>query len=130
MPILAVIDATGLCTNTIVATAETVDATHIDITSVTPRPGPRWTYDGTTWTAPPPPPPSARQLAQAEVAGVAATLPDAIAQAQADASTIAAMTPGSPPTADQIAALARHATGWVALLDALGTLATATGVVP
>ncbi len=72
----------------------------------------------------------AQQQATQQIQQLAATLPATIAQAQADATTIAAMTAGQPPTAEQIAALARHATGWVQLLDALGTLATATGVVP
>lgn len=89
-----------------------------------------WSYDGTTWSAPPPPAiqPTAQQQAQAQVAQLAASVPDQIAQAQADAQTINAITPGAPLTAEQVAALGRHANGWPELLQGVLTLATAAGL--
>lgn len=89
-----------------------------------------FTYDATTgtWTAPVPPAPTAQQTAREQVQQLAATIPTEIANAQADATTIAGMVAGQAPTAAQIAALTRHANGWVTLLDALGTLVTALGM--
>ena len=89
-----------------------------------------FTYDATagTWTAPIPPPPTAQQTARTQVQQLAATIPTEIANAKTDASTIAAMVAGQPPTAAQIAALTRHANGWVTLLEALSALVTALGM--
>ena len=40
----------------IVISDEGIDATWVDLTGVVPQPGPGWSYDGTTFTAPPPAP--------------------------------------------------------------------------
>jgi hypothetical protein len=40
------------------------------------------------------------------------------------------LTAGSPLTAEQVAALQRHATGWAQLLEGLQALVVATGLVP
>lgn len=89
-----------------------------------------YTYDATTdtWTAPVPPPPTAQQTARTQVQQLAATIPTQVSNAQADASTIAAMTAGQAPNAAQIAALTRHANGWVSLLEGLSALVTALGM--
>lgn len=49
MPILAIIE-NGIVANVIVADAW---PNSIDVTDVTPRPGPGWAYDGATFTPPP-----------------------------------------------------------------------------
>lgn len=77
----------------------------------------------------PDPPRTPQQQAQAQVAQLAAAVPDQIAQAQADAQTINAITPGAPLTAEQVAALGRHANGWPELLQGVLTLAQAAGLV-
>lgn len=99
-----------------------------DIDTLDPQPGVGWAYDGTTWTPPTPPPPTAQQTARTQVQQLAATIPTEIANAQADATTIAGMVAGQAPTSAQIAALTRHANGWVTLLEALGALVTALGM--
>ena len=98
------------------------------IDTVTPEPGVGWSYDGTTWTPPTPPPPTPQQTAREQVRTLAATIPTQISAAQADAHTIASMVAGQAPTAEQIAALTRHANGWVTLLEGLSALVTALGM--
>ena len=73
--------------------------------------------------------PTAAQTAAAQIQALAATLPATVTQATADAATLAGLTAGQPLTAEQVAAIGRHANGWVQLLEALGALATAAGIV-
>lgn len=98
------------------------------IDTLNPEPGVGWTYDGTTWTPPTPPAPTPQQTAREQLRTLAATIPTQIADAQTDAQTIAGMTAGHAPTAAQIAALTRHANGWVSLLEGLSALVTALGM--
>ena len=113
----------------------------IDVTAVSPQPGAGWAYtaaepaSGATpatlaiWTPPTPPAATAAQTATTQIQALAETLPATVTQATADAATLAGLTAGQPLTAEQVAAIGRHANGWVQLLDALGALATATGIV-
>lgn len=105
----------------------------IDVSAVSPAPGIGWTTTdaGKTFTAPPTPPlptPTAQQQAQVAVVTLAQALPGHITQAQADATTIAGITAGSPLTAAQVTALTNHANGWVTLLNGLQTLVAAQGI--
>ena len=97
--------------------------------SVSPSAG--WAYDVTTkvWTAPPPAAVSAQQAAKGTVQTLAATLPAQLTQAQTDATTIAGMVAGQPLTSEQVAAIQRHAAGWPQLLEVLGAIVTAAGLI-
>lgn len=72
-----------------------------------------------------PPVNTTRSQAQAQVAQLAATLPDHITQAKADSATLATLVAGQPLTAEQVAALQNHAAGWPTLLQGLQALVAA-----
>lgn len=103
--------------------------TAVDITGITPEPGVGWTTSdgGKTFTAPPAPTPTAAQVAQAQVATLAGSIPGHITQAQTDATTIASITAGSALTAAQVTAMTNHANGWVTLLQSLQALVESMG---
>ena len=103
----------------------------VEVTSVSPPPSIGWIHDVTTsvWSAPPPAALSTRQIAKGTVQTLAATLPAQLTQAQTDATTIAGMVAGQPLTAEQVTAIQRHAAGWPQLLEALGAIVTAAGLV-
>ena len=105
----------------------------IDVSGIDPEPAVGWTTSdaGKTFTAPPSAPvpaPTPQEVARADLVSLVAAIPGHIAQAQADAATVAGMTAGQPLTATQVGALANHANGWVTLLQALQTLTAAMGV--
>lgn len=78
-------------------------------------------------TAPAAPLPQDEALAI--VQALAASVPAQIAQAQADAATVATIVAGEPLAADHVAAIQRNSAAWPQLLAGLQALAMAAGVV-
>ena len=101
------------------------------VTTLDPVPGPGWTTTATrkNWTPPPPLPPTPRVTATNAVKGLFSIIDTKIASATSDAKIIAGIKAGTPLTATEVAALQRHAVGWVTLLKGLKALTVATGIV-